>query len=214
MGSANPSSINIQESLRILELEPTADIDVVRRAYRRQVKRWHPDQFAQQPAIQAQAEERLKRINQAYRNLRNRLESQQASRPHDKAHSAAQKETQDQAKSAGPQPPPRGESWFSAWRKRMYQGKKEDGLNRRSGKKRAPSAADHRPKDSFERILRQAADPCPTDSPIKSGAVRSPRPYTAGRRRKKGMRIEGYAGAAPFAPVKPVSRIRRIESSD
>ena len=58
--------MNIKTALNELNLQETDRWDKIHRAYRQLVKRWHPDQFAHRPEIHSRAEERLKRINQAY----------------------------------------------------------------------------------------------------------------------------------------------------
>ncbi|HUO85392.1 MAG TPA: J domain-containing protein [Thermoanaerobaculia bacterium] len=52
---------------RLLDLQPGASDDEVRRAYRELVRVWHPDRFGQDPTLRERAEEKLKRINEAYR---------------------------------------------------------------------------------------------------------------------------------------------------
>ena len=49
----------------VLGLDPGADADSLKQAFRRQARRWHPDLNANDPA----AEERFKRINEAYEVL-------------------------------------------------------------------------------------------------------------------------------------------------
>ena len=67
--------MTVQACLYILGLETIEDHDQIHRAYRRQVRCWHPDQFTHQPEIHAQAEERLKRINHAYSTLKDYLDN-------------------------------------------------------------------------------------------------------------------------------------------
>ena len=55
--------------LATLGLEAGASREDVRKAYRDLSKVWHPDRFAEDPTLQRKAEEQLKAINQAYRNL-------------------------------------------------------------------------------------------------------------------------------------------------
>ena len=50
----------------VLGLEPGASLREVKKAYRAGVKRWHPDQFSQDPRLEQGAEEKLKEINEAY----------------------------------------------------------------------------------------------------------------------------------------------------
>lgn len=59
-------STDINQAFAILGVGPGSPADQVRHAYRRLVKRWHPDQFAHNPGARADAEARLKIINQAY----------------------------------------------------------------------------------------------------------------------------------------------------
>lgn len=54
----------------ILGLAPGASPSEVKQAYRALAKTWHPDQFGGNPALQRQAEEKLKAINEAYRHLK------------------------------------------------------------------------------------------------------------------------------------------------
>jgi curved DNA-binding protein CbpA len=54
----------------ILGLAPGASPADVKQAYRALAKTWHPDQFAGNPALQRQAEEKLKAINEAYHHLK------------------------------------------------------------------------------------------------------------------------------------------------
>ena len=60
---------DIAECYRILDLDPGASLDDVKRSYRELVKVWHPDRFRGDPKLQVKAEEKLKRINLAYERL-------------------------------------------------------------------------------------------------------------------------------------------------
>lgn len=51
-----------EDHWEVLGLQPGADADSLKRAFRRQARRWHPDLNANDPM----AEERFKRINEAY----------------------------------------------------------------------------------------------------------------------------------------------------
>lgn len=53
----------------ILELEPGASPEEVKRAYRDLAKVWHPDRFSHDPPLQQKAQEKLKEINRAYEKL-------------------------------------------------------------------------------------------------------------------------------------------------
>lgn len=56
--------------LSVLELGEGATRADIKDAYRDLTKVWHPDRFAHDPKLQKRAEEKLKLINDAYRELR------------------------------------------------------------------------------------------------------------------------------------------------
>ena len=73
------------EAYRTLDLQPGADVGLVRQAYRVLVKVWHPDRFANDPKLQAISDEKLKDINASYEAivayLASGSEEQHAPRP-------------------------------------------------------------------------------------------------------------------------------------
>jgi DnaJ-domain-containing protein 1 len=58
---------------RALDLAPGADLAAVRRAYRRQIARFHPDRFAHDPDKQRDAAVVARALTDAYENLRREL---------------------------------------------------------------------------------------------------------------------------------------------
>jgi len=62
---------DIRDCFRILDLEPGASLEEIKRSYRELVRVWHPDRFRSDPKLQAKAEEKLKQINLAYERLSN-----------------------------------------------------------------------------------------------------------------------------------------------
>ena len=56
-----------------LGLTPSASLREAKRAYRKLVKRWHPDRFANDPQAQAEATLRLQRISEAYQAIAHAL---------------------------------------------------------------------------------------------------------------------------------------------
>ena len=62
---------DLQDCYRILDVEPGASREEVKRAYRELVRVWHPDRFAHDPALQQKAQEKLKQINLAYEQICN-----------------------------------------------------------------------------------------------------------------------------------------------
>ncbi len=55
--------------LSLLDLSPGASRSDIKDAYRNLVKVWHPDRFAHDPQLQQFAEQKLGKINEAYRHL-------------------------------------------------------------------------------------------------------------------------------------------------
>ena len=53
----------------VLEIKPGASKNEIKQAYKHLVKKWHPDLFFNQPGMQLQAQEKFKKINEAYKNL-------------------------------------------------------------------------------------------------------------------------------------------------
>ena len=67
---------------RELELSPDASADQVREAWRDLAQVWHPDRFAGNERLQEKAQERLKRINEAYQALKGgKIEAGAATQP-------------------------------------------------------------------------------------------------------------------------------------
>ena len=62
---------------RALDLEPGASLVEVKRAWRDLTKVWHPDRFQDDPELRQRAEDRLKGINQAYRQVLAALRAQE-----------------------------------------------------------------------------------------------------------------------------------------
>lgn len=62
---------SLTQYYQILGLQPNASPDEVKQAYRKLARTWHPDRFFD-PQQKQQAEEEIKKINQAYEILKNR----------------------------------------------------------------------------------------------------------------------------------------------
>ncbi len=61
----------IDRHYAVLNVDPTASPEEVRKAWRDLVRVWHPDRFANDPELQKVADERLRAINEAYEALKN-----------------------------------------------------------------------------------------------------------------------------------------------
>ncbi len=60
----------INQYYEILGLKPGASQKDIKQAYRQMAKTWHPDRFATEPHLKAEAEEKIKLINEAYEKLK------------------------------------------------------------------------------------------------------------------------------------------------
>ncbi|MGB6300478.1 MAG: J domain-containing protein [Rivularia sp. (in: cyanobacteria)] len=55
----------INRAYNILGLKPDASSEQIKQAYKKLVKKWHPDLFVNQPQL-AKAKEKIRLINEAY----------------------------------------------------------------------------------------------------------------------------------------------------
>jgi curved DNA-binding protein CbpA len=95
-----PSVLNdLQDSYRVLELEPGATLEDAKRSYRELVKVWHPDRFANDPRLQKKAQEKLKEINLAYERICNGEKAEPRRRP--SSGRASARHAEEQARAAG-----------------------------------------------------------------------------------------------------------------
>lgn len=70
--------MNLQQCLKILELDTIGSLQEAKRAYKDLVRVWHPDRFQSNPQLKQKAGKKLREINLAYSNLCNYIESNQA----------------------------------------------------------------------------------------------------------------------------------------
>ncbi len=99
---------------RELELSPDASAEQVREAWRDLAQVWHPDRFAGNERLQSKAQERLKRINEAYQALRHGA-------PDPPAAESAYPPSQYERREAGPDPLEilsEGVAAWNLWRKK------------------------------------------------------------------------------------------------
>ena len=68
------SVTNIARAAAILDVEPGASQDEVKSAYRALVRRWHPDRFHGDDAIEREAAGQMARVNWAYEILCERVQ--------------------------------------------------------------------------------------------------------------------------------------------
>ena len=195
--------MNLLTSFEILGLPSDADEIQAKQAYKAQVRRWHPDQFAEESGAKAGAEEQLKQINIAYAQIKEHLAAQGPSSDSPAAQ-APRPEPADRARPASGQPGKK--SWIDA----LF-----DTLNAFSAAwRREPSspAADRRPpnrRKNFGEVLDEMAGG--TISPPKGRGRRGIRRNAAGYRRFRGGGSADAVGSADrVGPVRPVGRVRGI----
>src|SRR6185295_11632380 len=90
---------DVRRAYAVLELTPPVSADALRKQYRQLARRWHPDRHASDPAAQADATDRMRRINDAFRLVASSLESTPPAAQEPRA-----------ARWAGPRRPARGMS--------------------------------------------------------------------------------------------------------
>lgn len=203
--------MNLTTSFDTLGIDPEADEAQAKRAYKAQVRRWHPDQFPEGSATKAGAEEQLKQINIAYARVKAHLATQ---RPDPAATTAASPPHPDRG-TAGTPDPPGEQTGKRSWVDHLF-----DTLNafagNRVGEPPVPpaDARDIHPRKTFEQVLdemagggispkrqRQSGNPAPVRNRPASGYRRSSR---------SGGRVGTISGTESPGPVKPVGRVRGI----
>jgi curved DNA-binding protein CbpA len=204
--------MTIQVCLQILGLDDAQDLDQLHRAYRHQVKRWHPDQFTHQPAIHAQAEERLKRINHAYSILKEHFNKKPSAQPHvstanDKKTQSGQKTNETKFTKSF-----QWSQWFKQKNRQCHQN--HENVESNSGHRLSKTACAAPKKPNFEQILQEAADnPCQQVTQKRFGMRSAFNPHLR-KQGKRNLRIKGFKPVSPITPIRPISKINGIEGSD
>lgn len=207
--------MDIQTCLQVLELEAPLTPVRIRRAYRRMVKRWHPDQFALEPSMLTLAEERLKSINAAYAKLKAAYDKVQAKvpgrteniqRPFNWHFSTRLRSTLRADSGKRRTDPNKRQASRSIRKDQVYSG------HASAANRQKPAPA--RPESQFERILREKSpDDAALFNPRNSGA-NQPYRWRPARCRRGALRVNGFLPASPWQPIRPVSKISPIEGSD
>jgi hypothetical protein len=203
--------MDLTTSYKILGLDPQADEGTAKRAYKAQVRRWHPDQFPQGSSVKAGAEEQLKQINIAYARVKaylslhrpDPIDPAAATSPHPSSDAPPHHET-----------PPRKKPQRS-WVDHLF-----DVLNVFAGHRddEAPPSsagqADTQRKRTFEQVLDEMTGGIhPTDrNPGTTNGQHAGRRSATGcrRYRRHGGSVGGVDPMESRGPVKPVGRVRGI----
>ncbi len=67
--------MDLKNCYKILEIQETASLSEIKRAYRDMIGIWHPDRYIQNPRLHEKATEKLKELNVAYNKLITRVAS-------------------------------------------------------------------------------------------------------------------------------------------
>jgi len=206
--------MNLTTSFNTLGIDPETDEAQAKRAYKAQVRRWHPDQFPEGSVTKVEAEEQLKQINIAYARVKAHLAMH---RPNPTA-TATASPPHPHPGSAGRHKPPGEKSKKRSWVDHLF-----DALNtytgNRAGEPSAPledETANNRRK-TFEQVLDEMAGG--GISPKQKGQTKNPaatrRHAASGYRRcgRKGGAVGTVGGSESPGPVKPVGRVRGIGRS-
>jgi len=204
--------VKVQSALQQLGLQKVDHPDELHAAYRRMVKRWHPDQFAEQPEIRSMAEERLKQINIAYTALNQYIKKKGITNccfnkkrsTEKKCHRAPTGDT------VGEQV--RLRDWFrdaivrkthKSWRSKVT-------AEPQKRTKKSPEAE----RSGFERIFKKT---CTAPKRVLNNSPRITRrvmPVNDYRRRSNSSRVGGLRPVSPIRPIRPVSGIDSINDSE
>lgn len=201
--------MNLTTSLNILGIGPDTDEAQAKRAYKAQVRRWHPDQFPEGSATKAGADEQLKQINIAYARVKAHLATNRpapAAPPHPGQGAADRPEPTDKS------------SKKRSWVDHLF-----DTLNAFAGNRAAeppsPPAdeTDANRRKSFEQVLDEMAGGGipPKQKHQRGNPAAAHRRAASGNRpyRRRGGAVGTVGGPESPGPVKPVGRVRGIGRS-
>ena len=198
--------MNLLTCFKILELPSDADAEQAKRAYKAQVRRWHPDQFPEDSAAKAGAEEQLKQINVAYARIKKHLASLPPTGYAQKSASSSRPGNVDNksTKKTKTEKP----TWFDALFKT---------INTVFGERRSPSYSpssddnrtQHQP--SFGQVLDEmAGGSVAAQKKRRKRRSDTVHQHSAYGRRRGGSSVNAVGSAPQPGPVRPVGRVRGI----
>jgi len=203
--------MNLTTSFDTLGIGPETDEAQAKRAYKAQVRRWHPDQFPEGSAAKTGAEEQLKQINIAYARVKAHLAMH---RPDPSVSASATSPHPDQA-STDRCDKPGEKAKKRSWVDHLFDALNANAANR-AGEPSAPpdDETDTKRRKTFEQVLDEMAGggipPKLKRQPGNHAAAG--RGVASGYRRsgRKGGAVGKVGGSESPGPVKPVSRVRGI----
>ena len=202
--------MNVLSSFNLLGLSPEADAAQAKRAYKAQVRRWHPDQFPAGSATRARAEERLKQINIAYTRVREHLSTHRPEpTPSPPVHPSDDRTTQTNAQDQ--------RTNSRSWVDHLF-----ETLNAFAGGRRdnpSPAASPKAPpklRKRFGQVLEEMTGgriATRTDRPARKRTDAGSAAAGYRRSRPRGSGVGPVGGTQSPGPVKPVGRVRGIGRS-
>jgi curved DNA-binding protein CbpA len=212
--------LDLDAHYRVLGLQPGSPLALVKKAYLREIKTWHPDRYAPDSSLRKMAEERAKALTAAYATLRAALGDSRAGEIHTDAASAAAKDGGEPPEST-PQNGPSGWQWLEQLWRHLKQQKRADSstagpatAERRAAKRAVTAKGGGRKASTFNQFLDEARHQ-PTPPSDNAAAWRR----LAARRARYQHRRRGAGATAidpisPRGPVTPVTPVRPIGKDD
>ena len=202
--------MNLTTSFDTLGIGPEADEAQAKRAYKAQVRRWHPDQFSEGSATKTSAEEQLKQINIAYARVKTHLAMHRSG-------SAASSAAPPHSGQAGTDlhNMPGEKKKRRSWVDHLFDALNAYAVNRAGEPSASPdNKTDTKRRKTFEQVLDEMAG-----GGISPKLKRRPGNHTVTGHRvasgyrpcgRKGGAVGAVGGAESPGPVKPVGRVRGI----
>lgn len=201
--------MDLTTCFKILGLGPRADTAQARQAYKRLVRRWHPDQFPEGSVAKAQAEEQLKQINIAYARIKPYLFTRRPDpTPQAEPPPAAHKSAPDVSHRPSTAGRDQGRSWIDHLFERLnaFVGRENEAIPPESADDSIASR-----RRSFKQVLDEMAGSAelgPRDTTTHRTTRRRRSVATYGRH--GGSNVESIQGTSRVEPVQPVGRVRGI----
>ncbi len=201
--------MDVQSALKILELGRVEHPHEIRDAYRRMVKQWHPDQFADRPDIRTVAEDRLKLVNLAHQTLNQYIKKQGVSSLVFNKTSSPDKQKNHQPGEGQVGTAVRLKNWF----RRIIR------LSAAKRCRRQNSAARHRVstrrsvvhRSGIDSSLRKTVLTRKRSTNDTHRSVHRVMPFNTYRRHATPSRVEGVQPISPVRPIRPVSGVDSID---
>jgi curved DNA-binding protein CbpA len=202
--------MNLMTCFNLLGLSPEADAAQAKRAYKAQVRQWHPDKFPAGSATKARAEEQLKQINIAYARVREHLSRH---RPEPAQSPPAEPDEDSTTRTDARDRRTNTRSWIDHLFDTLnaFAGGRQDNPSSASSAKSRPAG-----RKRFGQVLDEMAGgriASRKDRPVRKrkGAASTAAAYR--RPRRRGSSVGAVGGTESPGPVRPVGRVRGIGRS-